>query len=239
MLRALSPGPPQPQPQPNVAYALGSVPGAPQQLPSPLASLFGPAGLSSIGGGGPTDGPGWQSKLGLLAVMSVVGAGVWLLTKGFRSGGFLSNMKKNEVVALMAASLLSGPEYQKKLMACSSAAETEKVAKAAVAVAEMIVNAANEFEADMELQARRDEVDKKVLEAKEKLARLSRQLDEATSGASEAIKKQREGAEKSTQAVIDALQGAAASVVTGAPPAVPAGSQVASLPSPVPPAGSP
>jgi hypothetical protein len=216
-LSAVLPGQ-QPPPSLGALGLLGRLFGRPSAAPAPGLPI-------AAAQAAPVSTPAAVSPWAALGTMSLaalaLGGGLiyaYALMKGLGTGGYLSNMKNKEVVALMAASLLSGPEYQKKLAACSNSDEINKIVKGAVAVAETILDASTEFEADAELKARRAEIDKKVLEAHDKLSKISKDLDEARSGADDAMKTQREAATKAAEAALGAIK-ATADAKPAAPPA--------------------
>ncbi len=170
--------------------------GIPQAHPfgASLASLFGVsqpgASLASLFGAGQPAAPG-QAALGAglgLGIAAILGGGLMLAMLGIgRRKDFYDDMKTKDMVALMAAELLSGPEYQKKLVEAADAETADKIVKSAVAIAERIVDAAVEFETD-DLQKKRADIEKKLREATEELDSLSRDLTAALKAKADSAK---------------------------------------------------
>lgn len=131
---------------------------------------FGVKGLSS-----------WTSiALGGLAAFGAMGAIMSL----FKRRKELEDMKTQDLVAIMASSIISGAGYQQQLMAAHAHGPAErpdmvaKIVESAVSVAKSIVLAAGHEELKA-LDRQRQDLQRKVEETKARLEEIARGLDEA------------------------------------------------------------
>jgi len=148
-----------------------------------FSGLPGRLGGQRVAPGSATSGPP-GSGLGLAAL--VVGGGL------FAALGLLGLMRREEMktkdmVAMMAANLLAGPVYQKRLLEAADFEAADKVVKSAVAVAERILDVAAEFETD-EVQKKRGEIEKKLRDATQELEDVKRDLADALKSKVDATK---------------------------------------------------
>lgn len=88
-------------------------------------------------------------------------------------------MRTQELVALLAGSILSGTEYQVKLRACETPEEMTKVVDEATTVAHAVILSAARSESLQALEKQKREIEDRIDSAKAKLDEVSRGLGDS------------------------------------------------------------